>query len=139
MPLLGSLQCARMGVQAGILGQQGRMDVEHPARVARNESTAQYAHETGKNDEIGPVPVDAARERIIEARAFCVHFIVHTQCVDARALRASQAAGRGIVADDNGEIEVKLPCADSIDERLQVRSTAGNYDRGRYVAAGLQM
>ena len=59
-------ECAAMRMQAGVGGQQRRMDVEKPTRIARDEIRAQHAHEAGQDDEIRREVIDRFRQRLLE-------------------------------------------------------------------------
>ena len=59
-------KCLPMRAQPGKQRQQRRMDVHESALVAPHEAGRQHPHEAGEHDQSRRVPVDGARERLIE-------------------------------------------------------------------------
>jgi hypothetical protein len=59
-------QRALMRVQALVGGQQGRVDVEHPARPALDEPRRQQAHEAGETDDLDAARLQRRLHRALE-------------------------------------------------------------------------
>src|SRR5712664_2418339 len=74
------LQCSWVGIEARERGKKRRMDVEHPAGIALDESRREDAHEASKRDETWRKPIDFPGEERFERLA----------------------AGEGAVLDDAG-------------------------------------
>ena len=60
------LDRATMGVCSWIGGQQGRVNIQYPSGKPCDEPFGQYAHETGKYNQIRPITLDPVCKRGIE-------------------------------------------------------------------------
>ena len=62
-------QGALVGVQAGVFRQQRRVDVQHPALVARHKRRCQDAHEPGLGDDVRRCRIQMTGQFRLERRA----------------------------------------------------------------------
>ena len=69
MPLVSRIERTLVGIEAGVLGQQGRVNIENPAAVVGDEPGTQDAHETGKDDEFRRIAVEFGGYGAVEGLA----------------------------------------------------------------------
>src|SRR5690606_36629177 len=66
---IAGLQCPLVGMQALVLGQQRRVDVEQAALVVTDEATREDAHETGQYHQVRLEAVDQRHQCRVEGLA----------------------------------------------------------------------
>src|SRR3569833_1233282 len=52
------IQYTLVSVEAGVLREQGRVDVDHPPLISPHETLCEHAHESGENHQVRAVPID---------------------------------------------------------------------------------
>jgi hypothetical protein len=77
----------------GIRRQQRRMDVEHPAFVARDDLGSKNAHETGENDEVGLGRSERVPQRCIERVPLGISGVRNDDARERHARRRRRAPG----------------------------------------------
>src|SRR6185437_11517886 len=107
-------------------GQQRRVDVQHPSRVALHEIGAQNAHEAGEHDEIGLARVDRFAERGIEGGARRECAMVDDRGCNAVSLGMREPRRIRAIADDVRDRALELGHIRRIDQRSEIRSAPGD-------------
>src|SRR5690242_5517722 len=102
------------------------MDVEDARRIGLEQRLADEPHEAGQADEIDAPPPQLVDDRAIVPVAVRVALRIEMERLDAGFARTLQSGGRRTVRDDDGNRRLEAPLANRIDDRLQVRSAAGN-------------
>lgn len=118
------LQCPAMSVKAGVLGEQGGVNVHHPPLIMRHEFSSQNAHETSQNDEVRLVLVNGFHQCLIKAVAIREARVIHHLCWDTCPLGAREAANLRPVADHHDNVAAQLLTLLSINQCLQVGAAA---------------
>jgi len=118
-----------MRVQPRERRQQRRMDVEHPARVARHELRRQDAHEAGQHDQVRRMAVDRLGQRRVECRAVRESLVVEHLGGDAVGLGGHQSTGVGAVADHRNHTAGPVLRLGRAHDRVKVRALTRDQDR----------
>ena len=117
-----------VGVQPLVFGQQRRMDVEHSPLPPGDEIAGQDAHVAGERDVLRAAPADLGIHRHVVRGA--VHALVgQGEGCDAFGRGQLEAAGLGIVAGDEDDLERAVIGAAGIEQRGHV-GAAARYEHG---------
>ena len=66
MPFVAGIENSLVSIQPRILGQEGRVNIKDLAFVVAYECGTQYAHESGKNQQLGIPAIEFGDDRAIE-------------------------------------------------------------------------
>ena len=101
-------QRALMGVQAAIGGQEGRVDIEHPAVPLLDEPGGQHAHEAGEADQLDLVLIELRLHRAFEAFAVGIGLVVDHRRRDALGCGEVQPFRRRLVGQDQHDFRGEI-------------------------------
>src|SRR3569833_1626951 len=63
------IQYTLVSVEAGVLREQGRVEVDHPPLISPHETLCEHAHESGENHQVRAVPIDRFAQGSIKSGA----------------------------------------------------------------------
>ena len=124
----------RMGIQARIFRQQGRVDIKDTPGVASDELWRQNTYETGKRDDIGagriqmPGKLAFKRLTILAKRA-----VIDAKTCDAKLPGPSETARLAIIAAHQHRTG-RMGAGHRLDQLHHVRATARDQDRDPFHA-----
>ncbi len=111
-------QCALVGMQTRVFGQQGRMDVQQPSLVVDDKISGKNAHETGQNDPLRFMGINQLGQcPVITDPIGKLAMIQHS---GGNAGFGSPLQPVGIRAVGNHRDDVGLIRMQAINERLQI-------------------
>lgn len=124
---VAGLQRPGMRIQAAVLRQQGRVNVDHAACVSLDEFGRQHAHEAGQGDQFRPVAGDGFGQRRFEFGAPGKRPARQHRGVDGPFRGAFEAGGR-TVGDHGMHRDRQCPARGGIDDRQCVAAAPGDQD-----------
>ncbi|MNH08046.1 hypothetical protein D3C79_674510 [compost metagenome] len=119
-------------MQALVLGQQRRVDVEQAALIVAHEAATEDAHETGQHHQVRGKAVDARHQRGIEGFTAVELGVLEHDAVDAGRRGALQAVGIGAVGNHRTDAHRAVLALAAVDQGLQV--AAGARQQYHYIA-----
>ena len=111
------------------------MNVEDPAFEMVDEDRRQDTHEAGKYDEVRLVSIQRLDEGRIELLAVGEVDVPDALLGDTGFARTLEAIGVGLVAEDDGNVQIEVARRRAVDERLQIGAAAGDEDGGLHALA----
>ncbi len=127
--VVAGFQGAGVGIEALVLGQQGRVNVDQTAGVVVHEQGRENTHKTGQHHGVGAVLVDARDHGGVEGGAVGVITVVDHRAGNARARRPLQATGCGFIAQHQGDAGRQGAGLHRIQNRLQIGAGATDQHR----------
>jgi hypothetical protein len=107
---LAGFERALMSFDAGILGQQRRVDIDEASSPGAHEEGRQHPHETGEGDDVDVVSAQRRVDLALKGLAVAaIGFVINGQRLDPGAARAPKALDVGDVGDDEDDLIVVLP------------------------------
>ena len=94
------------------------------------EPRAQDAHESGEHDKVWLIGVKNAGNRAVEGLSVSIVTMFQALGSNARSLRACQAKGVGLIAENNSEVEINLALRCFVNECLKIATRSRDQDRG---------
>ncbi|MNP22246.1 hypothetical protein D3C76_1149070 [compost metagenome] len=129
---IARFQRALVGVQALVLRQQGRVDVQQAALIVADEARREDAHEAGEQHQVGIEAVDGLDQRGIEAFAVGIRLVIEEARLDAGLAGTLEAEGIRAVGDHRADGGRRFSAGEAVDQGLQV--AAGTGDQHHYIA-----
>ena len=115
-------------LESGKCGQQRRVDIQNPVREGLDQRGAHQTHVARQADQIDGSCAEQSGERLVVGVAVGILAWVDVDRLDARVTRATEPGGVGAVGDHHGNPGVEPAVPDGVDDRLQVRTAAGDED-----------
>src|SRR5215471_11546165 len=114
-----------LGVQAAERGKKRGMNIDHPIVPSLDKTRRQHAHKPGEADERDPLLV----QQLVGFRRKSVLLAMRNyRGGNPGRLRQPEPRRRGAAADNQRDLRRVSRVTASLDQRLQVRSPAGNQD-----------
>src|SRR5665213_3664170 len=117
-------------VQAAVERQQGWMDVQHPPRVARDESRRKDTHETCEEDEFGRTLINSAGQFELKCRVGAESGACDDVRGEPQGARGIKAGGGGLIGDDPADRCVDSTLRTGLRDRHHIGAAAG-YEYGK--------
>ncbi len=122
---IARFQCTTMCMQAAVLGQQGRVDIDHPPDPGLQGFAIDDAHEAGQHQHLGAAGIQATEQLDIEVVPVGVILRVEREGGDAGIFRQLQCACFRLVAADYNEVDRQLAGITRSDQGLQIAAAPG--------------
>ena len=102
------------------------MDIQHSALIALHQVVSKNAHESGQDDQIGPVVVNPPAQGLIEITSPAVITVVNDHVLNPGLGGSFKPTSTGLVADNphhpGGNFSIFAP----VDDGLQICAAAAN-------------
>ena len=124
-------QRAGVGVQAGVFGEQARVDVQHPAGPGAGEEGRQDAHVAGEGDQLDALLAQRRiHQLLVRLAVLSERAVIDGQGLDPGGGRGLQAEGGRGVGEDQRDLGRIGRVFRRRDQSLHVGAATGDEDGG---------